>query len=853
MEKFVLIDGNSLVNRAYYAVTYLSDKDGNPTNAIFGFVNILNKIIADLRPSHIAAAFDMRAKTFRHKMYDGYKATRKGMPDELAAQMPVLKDLLRAMGIKILEHEGIEADDIIGILAKRFPYRTYIVTGDRDALQLVDSTTTLWLTKKGISEIVEVTPENIKEQFGITAEEVVDFKSLLGDASDNIPGVAGVGEKTALSLIQKYGSLDNVYAHIDEITGALKQKLIDGKSDAYLSKELATIITDHSIECTEDCCRLRMPFPAAAYEMIKKLEFKSLLSRMQFGAEHEQPPAVPEYLLSEVTEIKDKNSLNQLVSVLGYSDGFAFHIDGAMYIAKDEKTEYKIKITDNFLDEGLAFEEALSALKNVLEGTVPKTVFEAKALKHALRHLGTALDSIEDDIGLAAYIHECGRYFASLKDLCGHFSINYATPAVCLLRLKKLLSEGLSARGQSELYRGVELPLNKILYEAECEGVKVDTVVLDELTAKYREKTDSLTQAVYSHAGEEFNLNSPRQLGTVLFDKLKLPVQKKVKTGYSTDNDVLEALSGHHPVIDYIIEYRQISKLLSTYLEGMKPYINSADGKIHTVFKQTLTNTGRLSSTDPNLQNIPIRQEEGREIRRMFVPSSSEHILISADYSQIELRLLAHFSGDPVLTEAYKTGKDIHTITASQVFNMPAEFVTPAMRRSAKAVNFGIIYGISDFGLAKNIGSNPRTAREYIQKYFAAYPRVKEYMNGVVAKARENGGCAETILNRKRKITELFSQNHNIRSFGERAAMNMPLQGSAADIIKLAMVGVYNRFFREGIKSKIILQVHDEIVVDALKEEEEKIYTILREEMTNAVKLNIPLDVEIISGESLYK
>jgi DNA polymerase-1 len=852
MEQLVLIDGNSLVNRAFFAIPHLNDKDGRPTNAVYGFINILCKIITDLRPSHLAVAFDLKGPTFRNELYGEYKATRKGMPDDLASQLPILKDLLKTMKINILEKQGIEADDIIGVISKRFSIQTVIVTGDRDVLQLVDDSTKIWLTKKGVTEIVEVVEENIKELFNMTAAQVVDYKALCGDASDNIPGVKGIGEKGALSLLGQYGDLNNIYKNIDGIKGSLRDKLIAGRDSAYLSKKLATIIIDADIKCTLDDCRLCYPFGRDVLEKIRALEFRTLLKRIEFDMKDpgNGDPAIKK-IQTEKIIIATAAELNAAVERLKSAEVFAFHIDGNIHIASEQSKEYIIKISDNFFDNSLKADDALNALAPLISGDQKKIVYDNKAVKYSLKPFNVQLGIIGGDISIAVYVSDNSLGLNSLEALCERFDLDKACAAVALLYLNEIYVKRIENDNQTRLYYDIELPLSNILYEMEQTGFKVDTKILGELSAKFEIRLKELTECIYLLAGGEFNINSTKQLGEVLFERLKLPTQKKNKTGFSTDNDVLEQLYGRHEIIEYIINYRQIAKLSSTYLEGLKPHIDSGC-RVHTVFKQTLTSTGRLSSTEPNLQNIPIRLEEGRELRKMFVASSDRNVLIAADYSQIELRLLAHFSGDGELVNAYKNNVDIHSLTASQVFNMPLDMITPSMRRSAKAVNFGIIYGISDFGLAKNLGITAKKAKEYIEKYFVTYQSVKRYMAQSVLDAREKGYVA-TILNRRRAIPEINSGNHNIRSFGERAAMNMPLQGSAADIIKIAMIRVYNRFKAENIKSKIIFQVHDELIVDSLITEKDEIIKILKEEMEGAYSLSVPLVADINSGYNWFE
>ncbi|HRX13735.1 MAG TPA: DNA polymerase I [Eubacteriales bacterium] len=833
-----LVDGNSILNRAYYALPVMNDSHGRNVNAVYGFINILLKVFNDYNPTHIAIAFDMKGKNFRHDLYDLYKANRKGMPDDLAAQLPILQDVLASMNITVAQKIGAEADDIIGTLSKRFDAKKLLVTGDRDLLQLIDADTTVLLTKKGISEVEKLDETALKSNHGMTPDQIVEYKALRGDPSDNIPGVKGVGEKTATDLIAKYGDIDNIYENIDEIKGSLKDKLTENKQMAYLSKTLATIKTDVDFCCEVDDCE-RKPYSPALKDKFVELEFRSLLKKIETSPE--TVVSAPK-ITCETSNVKTINELKKVVETLTKKDltiyfgqQISLFTDGVMYL---------IEISDNFLD-GISFADALSVIKPLLENETEKCVYDAKALKHLLDQYNIALNGVKWDVSIMQYLVEY-RAFKNFETLTESYSVS--VDAFGLSQVKDILERNLKKTGTQKLYFDIELPLMQVLYEMENEGVAVDTDFLDNLHTQYIEKINELTKQVYVLAGEEFNILSTKQLSEILFTKLKLPHYKKTKTGYSTDNDVLEKLADEHPIVSLIVQIRRFSKLNGTYVEGLKPLVKN--GLLHTTYNQTLTTTGRLSSSEPNLQNIPIRNAEGRELRKMFVPKYD--LLVSADYSQIELRLLAQFSGDKNLRDAFNTDKDIHTEVAADIFGVPSEMVTANMRRAAKAVNFGIIYGISDFGLSQNIGISQSKAREYIKKYFERYPTIKAYLDNSVEQAKRDGFIT-TIAGRRRFIPELKSTNYQLRMFGERAAMNMPLQGSSADIIKIAMINVVNKMKQRGLKSKLIMQVHDELIIDAYANEITEVENILKNEMENAVKLDVKLTVNIEKGGNLFE
>lgn len=836
--KLLLIDGNSILNRAYFALPPLNASDGRNVNAVYGFMNILLKVVADYAPEKLVVAFDMRGHNFRKDIYPEYKANRKGMPDDLAQQMPVLHDLLAEMQVTVVEKAGVEADDIIGTITADFDGESFIVSGDRDMLQLVSDKVTVLLTKRGVTEVESVTPETLRTNYGMTPAQVIEYKALRGDTSDNIPGVRGIGEKTAMSLLEKYGDIDTLFANIDAEKGALRDKLAEGKEMAYVSKQLATIVRNADIEYDLQNCGL-YSLNGAVRQTMEKLQFRSLVSRLDFGEQKAETVEV------ETENITTTERLAQVVDELSHSDYFAFHYDGAkIYLANSVKKEFCATLSDSFLDE-ITAATAFNALKPLLEGSVPKAVYDQKALKHVLRGLEIELANVKYDVCLMQYLVEY-RAYKDIFALCEAYG--YKTFGAGIFALSKILSEQLVAHDVEKLYYDIELPLSDVLYSMETEGVAVDVQLLDKLSLEMHSQLDTLTREIHELAGETFNVNSPVQLAKVLFKNLHLPHGKKTQRGYSTNNEVLEWLSDKHPIVGKILEYRKISKLLGTYVDGLKPLVRK--GLVHTTYNQALTSTGRLSSSEPNLQNIPIRSESGKEIRKLFV--SKNGVFVGADYSQIELRLLAAFSMDENLLGSFRDGVDIHAKVASELMGIPVEMVNKDMRRMAKAVNFGIIYGISDFGLAQNTNISRSKAHEYIQLYFERFPKIKAYLDGCVAQARENG-YVTTITSRRRQIPEIKSSNFNLRSFGERAAMNMPLQGSAADIMKIAMLRVDEALRAAHLKSKLVLQVHDEIIVDCFKEEAEQVKKIVKTEMENAVSLACPLVAELEEGATLYE
>ena len=843
-----MIDGNSLLNRAFFATPVFSTKSGQPTNAIFGFTKLLLKILSDVQPEYIIVAFDLKAPTFRHNMYDGYKATRKPMPDELAVQVDPLKGLLSEMGIAMCSKEGYEADDIIGTLSNRFDVHSYIYTGDRDSYQLVDDKTDVYFTKRGVSDLLKLSCQNFKEETGLEPRQIIDLKALMGDKSDNIPGVPGIGEKTARGLIEKYGSLDGIYAALDSIGGSLHKKLSEGKESAYLSYTLATIDRNCDISVDLSACRAPGKFSDGVKKIFIDFEFRSLLRPELFiefadsGSAASASAAYPQTVMCKSFE-SFKNLAEGVREFYAAKEGDSIHI----YF---NHTEYVLKPCADLFGEDMPHEDYAQSLAYVFSDTQNKVIiFDFKSAMHELAELNVSCNCAFEDLSLAVYL--CGESGGeTMSELCEAHSYDIKYCAFAVYKLYEEYRKTLDDTGCTRLYEEIEKPLVNVLFDMESRGVRVSRTALATLGAQYSKNISALTEEIYEACGCKFNINSPSQLGEVLFEKLGLKSGKKGKNGkYSTNAEVLEKLADENPVAGKVLKFRFFQKLLSTYIDGLKPFIGK-DDVVHTTYNQTITTTGRLSSTNPNLQNIPIREEEGRELRKVFIPREG-NVFIDADYSQIELRLLAHFSGCKELVEAYNEGKDIHSITASQVFGVPLGEVTPKMRREAKAVNFGIIYGISEYGLSRNLGVSFSTAKEYIAKYFATYSAVKDYMNSNVEFAREHG-YVSTLTGRRRFIPEIKSSNTNLRQFGERAAMNMPLQGSSADIIKIAMINVHRRLKEEGYKTKLILQVHDELVLDAPESEADAAAQLLKYEMENAVKLTVPLTVEVHSGKNWY-
>ncbi len=863
MEKLVLIDGNSLINRAFYALPPLSTKDGVYTNAVHGFLTMLFKVISDHKPSHVAVAFDLKAPTFRHKLFSDYKGTRKPMPFELRPQIPLLKDLLQDMHVAVLEKEGWEADDIIGTIAKRSSFQTLIFTGDRDALQLVDNSTSVHFTKRGTTDIEIYSIDNFTQKTGLsTPSQIIDLKSLMGDSSDNIPGVPGIGEKTAKTLLGEYSTVENVFDNLSNFKGKLLEKLQTGEQLAKLSKTLATIDTNCDLDINFDNYLLNLPFSSDVRARFYQLELKSLASRSNFYSNEQAnvTPTIPlefssQDAVSSVKQVDDlaeisKLDFNQVVSLAILPDSINFYMP-------NQGVEYRIPINDGslgLLGDGFSLSLALNTLTPLFTNCSKLIVYDKKELLHMLKNFTDCTISCPcEDVAIINYLTDYIGGAEKLQEAFAKFGLPLSTCAQSLYNLFASLYQKLIDQQLLELYKDVELPLADVLFDMEVTGFKVDEKALYLAGEKYKARLTTLENQIRLLSDEPtLNVNSPKQLGEVLFEKLKIGKGKKTKYGYSTSAEILEGLESSHDIVPLILEYRKIQKLLSTYIDGFKPLIEKPSGLIHTSFNQTVTSTGRLSSKEPNLQNIPVRDDEGRELRKFFVPRSQDRILVSADYSQIELRLLADFSNSPELIKAFNNEVDIHAITASKVFSTPLSEVSKLQRSRAKAVNFGIIYGMSEYGLAKQLNITPAEAKGYISAYFNEYPHVKQYMEDNVSKAKTLG-YSKTVLGRRRMIREINSSNYNLRQFGERAAMNMPLQGSSADIIKLAMINVFNRLKKEGLQSKLILQVHDELIIDALISEQTKVEKILVEEMQNALKLSVPLTVSSGSGKTWFE
>lgn len=830
--KILLLDSNSLMHRAYHALPNLKSSKGLYTGAIYGFLSILLRLIKEQKPTHIAAAFDLHGPTFRHEMFKDYKATRKPMDEELRQQVEPLKQLITAMGIKIVSLQGYEGDDILGTLSKRFDDECIIVTGDRDSFQLVSPTTKVFWTKKGVSDI-EVYDEARLLQDGFTVSQFIDYKALRGDTSDNVPGIAGVGEKTAKQLLEKYGSLDEILAHAAEIPGKLGQNVQNGKDIAILSKELVTINCDVPVECTLDDIKFTPVYSQAVRAMLGQFEITSLAARMSFEDCEEEPSAELPKIEKKVVVLTTGQDIKAAIK----GDKIAVLIGENVTFAVDDKTEYKIDCAQDLFSEGVDFDEAVNVVKECAKD-MELVCYDFKALSKAY-----GFDNAKFfDTMIASHLVRGSAPIKSVEQVLGADGLEVG--AVELLVESDKLKEQLAKNELNHLFFDVEQPLCVVLRNMEQRGMCVSVAALKSLEEKYAERIATLTGEIYDLAGEHFNIASTKQLGEILFEKLMLPHGKKTKTGYSVSEDVLGNLSGAHPIIAKILEFRHYAKLQSTYVTGLQPLVKA--GRIHTEFNQCITTTGRLSSTNPNLQNIPTRSEEAKDIKSAFIPSEG-NVLVSADYSQIELRLLAHMSGDEQLIKAFNEGDDIHAITAAQILGKSVSEVTPAERRDAKAVNFGIIYGISGYGLAENLSIPQYKAKEFIANYFTMHPKVREFMDGCVKSARERG-YSLTMLGRRRNLSDLNASNYMVRSSAERMAMNTPLQGSAADIIKLAMLGVEKRL--ASMKSKMILQIHDELIIDAAADEAEEVKKILSYEMEHAVKLSVPLIAEAASAKN---
>lgn len=850
--KLLVVDGNSIVNRAFYGIRPLTTKDGQFTNAIYGFLTMLEKIKNDTVPDRIAIAFDLKAPTFRHKAYAGYKAQRKGMPDELAQQMKPLKELLSLLGYTLVTCEGYEADDILGTFSRICQEKSvecFLATGDKDSLQLVSDFTTVDLVVN--KNNVMYTPQKVVEDYGVTPKELIEVKAIQGDSSDNIPGVAGIGPKGATDLISRYHSVEYIYEHIDEIDvkDGIRNKLKTSKENAILSRMLGEIYTEVPIDTDFDLYKVEVKDPQSAVEFMAKLELFSLIEKLGLRQLSNEADAV-----KEEKKVLDFNTFeldDEILTQISNEKKLYFSFD-----CKDNKPNMAVALNENvYITENEEY------IKSILQNSnIEKYTDNSKKMYSYGEMQRVDILNVKCDVILAAYLLNPSASSYDLQRLCEEYNLNipkcenqqelqYGCIAILPLLFEKVMSQ-IEANGQETLLTETEIPLAKVLAFMENTGVEADGQGIEQFGIVLGQQIDNLQREIYDSVGEEFNINSPKQLGVALFEKLGLPCKKKTKSGYSTNAEVLEGLINAHPVVAMVLQYRTLAKLKSTYCDGLLKVIGK-DGRIHSSFNQTETRTGRISSTEPNLQNIPVRTELGREMRKFF-KAQEGWVFVDADYSQIELRVLAHISGDKNMIQAFKDNQDIHTITASQVFGMPLEMVTSIMRSRAKAVNFGIVYGIGAYSLAKDIGVSNKEAKQYIESYLAHYSGVDEYMKNTVEKAKKDG-YVETMYGRRRYLPELSAGNHMTRAFGERVARNMPIQGTAADIIKIAMVKVFNRLKEEGLKSRLILQIHDELIVEAPQDEAMRVAMILQEEMENAVKLNVPLVADAAIGKTWYE
>ena len=844
--KLMILDGNSIVNRAFFGVRPLNAPDGTPTNAIFGFLNILQRMLDEQKPDAVCVSFDRREPTFRHQAYDGYKAQRKGMPEELAAQIPVLKETLDAMGIHRYELKGYEADDILGTVSVKCAEKGWdcvVVTGDKDSLQLITDTTTVCnvKTRMGQTETINYTPEVFREEYGFDPPQMVDLKALMGDSSDNIPGVPGVGEKTALELIRKYGTLENIYADLSalDVKEGVRKKLAAGEESARMSYWLATILKEVPMDFDPAENRWDHDYTDSLYPLFKRLGFQKFIEKwgVQEGkitVEAVQSKALPHVDVAE-------NELPALLEAVKAAPILAVDFTDLDRIELcDGKTVY----TASWSSCGGGYNELL---QTVFIPGKQKVGHHVKELMNILTRENLSREDFVFDTALAAYLLDANESEYPLSRVTARYLGEEQSGTQAIYDLYPVLDAKLKELDMEKLYTEIELPLCLVLSDMEQAGFYVDRKALYDFGESLNGDIERLQESIWQHAGHQFNINSPKQLGEVLFEELMLPSGKKTKTGWSTNVDVMEKLRGKHPIVDEVLEYRTLTKLKSTYADGLLKVIGE-DGRIRSSFQMTVTATGRLSSTEPNLQNIPVRKKLGAEIRKMFVAGPGM-VLVDADYSQIELRLLAHISGDEAMRGAFLSGEDFHTVTASKVFNVPIEDVTPVLRSRAKAVNFGIVYGISAFSLAQDIGVFPNEAKAYMDAYLDKYHGVRDYMDKIKAQAKADG-YVETLFHRRRYLPELKSSNFNVRSFGERVALNMPVQGTAADVIKLAMVNVHRRLQEAKLEARLILQVHDELIVECPESEAERVQTLLEEEMENAVHYSVPLIAEAHIGHS---
>lgn len=859
--KLLVLDGNSILNRAFYGIKLLSTKNGFYTNAIYGFLNILSKLKEETTPDAVAIAFDMKSPTFRHKYYDGYKAKRKGMPEELYMQFPVLKELLSHLGYKLVEKESFEADDILGTLAQSCTNSgntCIIATGDKDSLQLVNKNVSVRITstKFGKAEVVLYDEKKIYETYGIQPQQLIDVKALQGDASDNIPGVPGIGQKGALELIQKFGSIDYIYDNIEtlDIKPGVKRKLINGKDSAQLSRYLGTIVKDVPIDTNISNYIIGEGDHAKASKLLSELEMSSMIKKLNLP---DCPREDDNVVVDKPVKVISNFDLDALRKKLTESRTAIFFAN----FNSEEITELAFYLNNKVYVVGQSQKNFFNFVKSIFEDqTIRKVTYNIKPLFYLCNKLNVDIRKVEFDVVLAAYLLNSSSKNYDIEKLVSEYSIpaqhidasehlNLIKNVISTYHLFLTLSEKISQRNEEKLLKEIEIPFAKVLASMEYEGFCVNRTALEEFAAKLTVDIEKLESKIKTTLGNNVNINSPKQLGIALFEDLSLPVRKKTKSGYSTSAEVLESLRYTHPVIEEILQYRTLTKLKSTYCDGLAKAITN-DGKIHSTFNQTETKTGRISSTEPNLQNIPVKTELGKEFRKFFIAKEG-YLLVDADYSQIELRILAHLSNDQNMIYAFKNDVDIHKVTASQVFNVPIDMVTPLMRSRAKAVNFGIIYGISAFSLAKDIGVSRKEADSYIKNYFKHYSNIEKYMQETINFAKKTG-FAETMFGRRRYLPELKSSNFNLRSFGERVARNMPIQGSAADIIKIAMINVDEKIREEKLDAKIILQVHDEIIVEALQNQAERVNYILESEMAHAVNISVPLTAEAFVGKSWY-
>ena len=881
-EKIMLIDGNSIVNRAFYGVPLLTNGEGRYTNGVYGFLNILFKLLDEEQPDYLAVAFDLHAPTFRHRTFDGYKGTRKGMPEELREQMPLLKEVLQAMHIPIFEQEGFEADDILGTLsalAEKNGIVPVVVSGDRDLLQLAGETLKVRIpkTKGGRTETEDYYAADVQAKYGVTPAEFIDMKALMGDASDNIPGVPGIGEKTAAKIITQYHDIETAIAHAAEIKPKkASENLAAYQEQARLSKFLATIVRDMPLEWDKETLKIGDMFNQTAYELVKRLEFKSMFSRFEGSA------SAPKQAEQTYRFVADREGAKEVLAALKKGEvGYAF-------VYENEEGQglalYQEQLGGVWMEASMAFlmQELLEIFQPFFADSAYRKIgHDVKKDIRFLRSYGYDGFTAEFDTAIGAYILNATGSSYEYDDIAAAF-LNETYPsqeevfgkgrtkktfaalpeaertaygarqAEIFFRARKVMEERLAENEQKSLFYDMEMPLIYVLADMEKYGIKVDKAALLAYQKRLGESLDGMEEEIYALAGEKFNINSPKQLGVILFERLGLKGGKKTKTGYSTAADVLEKLRTAHPVVERILHYRQLAKLKSTYADGLLAVMDAETEKIYSTFNQTITATGRISSTEPNLQNIPVRLELGRELRKIFIPESAEFCFLDADYSQIELRVLAHISGDESLIAAFKSNQDIHRMTASQVFHVPFDEVTPLQRSNAKAVNFGIIYGKGAFSLGQDLGISRKEAEEYINAYFARYPKIKTFMEDTIKNGAKNG-YVSTLWNRRRNMPELQSSNFMQRAAGERAAMNMPIQGTAADIIKLAMIKVHRALQEGGYRSRLILQVHDELLIEAYKEEKDAVAKILKENMEHAADLLVPLDVDVHEGTSWFE